>query len=326
MSDAKAIDVFEKYQGRIKWAEVYSAGVRNVFVKLTNGASAASPAGDTYVTGAHAAGIAVGAYAYVLGGSATAQADAFAAELLRLDALDLAPAIDFEDTSLPTSATSRRAFITEFFAKLKARIPALDRVLVYSSGSELAAMNAGAITVPGLQVLIWDAEYGPDDGREHPLVHYTGAVAVHQYTSLGSVSGVAGTVDEDTIDTDITEEEDMGALQSNDPTYLDLVGRVEAMSQGLDTVTWAQAPSHGEVSVAGRTVGARIPSVGNQISALAVQVAAIQGALPNWAAQIIAAMPAPGQQMTDEQLATLGEHLGDDVVTALYQRLAPAPQ
>lgn len=256
---SKAIDVFEKYQGAINWGQVAAAGVRNVFVKLTNGTKAASPPGDHYVTGARAAGVAVGGYAYVLGGSATAQADAFASELLRLDALDLAPALDFEDASLPTGATDRRAWIVAFFTRLKVRIPSLTRVLLYSSGSELTAINADSIALPGLQVLIWDAEYGPNNGTEHAIVHYTGTVAVHQYTSVASVPGVAGQLDEDTIDTDITEGATMTdpnsiPLDRTNPVYdgsvLDGQVSVEAMAQRFDNAMEQMAKRDGQILAA----------------------------------------------------------------------------
>jgi GH25 family lysozyme M1 (1,4-beta-N-acetylmuramidase) len=205
----KAVDVFAKYQGAINWRAVAAAGVGDVFVKVTNGSEPASPAGDSYVTGAHGQGIAVGGYHYALGGSAANQAVAFVAELRRLSALDLAPALDFEDPSLPTDLADRRAWIVQFFGVVKANLPGLDRALLYSSGSELTAIHADTISLPGLDILIWDAEYGPNDGSEHPVTHYTGRIAIHQYTSVGHVPGIGTAVDVDTITADITAEDDM---------------------------------------------------------------------------------------------------------------------
>lgn len=201
----KGIDVYQRFQGTIDWPAVARAGVVDVFVKLTNGPGPAQVRGDAYVSGARGARLRVGGYHYALGGSAAAQADAFAAELMRLHALDLAPALDFEDTSLPTGTAARRAWIVAFFERLHARLPRLTKVLLYSSGSELQAISAGSITVPGLTVLVWDGEYGPNDGNEHPIVHYTGRVAIHQYTSVGHVAGIRTAVDLDDIRTDITE-------------------------------------------------------------------------------------------------------------------------
>lgn len=203
----QGIDVFEKYQGVIDWAAVYRAGVRAAVVKLTNGVGKASPAGDHYVTGAHGAKILVGGYAFVLGShTPESQAIAFAAELTRLKALDIAPALDFEDTSLPTSASARVAWSIAFFRQLKKSIPALTKALLYSSGSELATINVGAVNagVSNLTIFPWDAEYGPNDGKEHAITHYKGVAAIHQFTSLGIVSGVPTKVDRDTITGDVT--------------------------------------------------------------------------------------------------------------------------
>jgi lysozyme len=251
------IDVFQKYQVSVNWTQVHAAGVRRVFVKLTNGAATAAPAGDGYVNGAHSAGLTVGGYAYALGGDPLAQAEVFAGELLRMpNALALAPALDFEDPSLPTSTVAQRTWITTFFTRLRARIPTLTKVLLYSSGSALAAMTAGSIAVPGLQVLIWDAESGPNDGRVHPAVHYNGAVAVHQYTSVGTVPGVAGKVDEDTTDTDITEGSTMTdpnakPLDRQNPVYdgSTLAGQVtvEAMAQRFDNAMEQQSKRDGQI-------------------------------------------------------------------------------
>ncbi|HEY1572634.1 MAG TPA: glycoside hydrolase family 25 protein [Pseudonocardiaceae bacterium] len=202
----KGIDVYQRFQGTIDWPAVARAGVVDVFVKLTNGPGPADVRGDAYVRAAHAARLRVGGYHYALGGSAAVQADAFAAELIRLHALDLAPTLDFEDASLPTGTAARRSWIVAFFERLHTRLPSLTKVLLYSSGSELETIGAGSIAVPGLTVLVWDGEYGPNDGSEHPIVHYTGRVAIHQYTSVGHVAGVRTTVDLDDIKTDITEE------------------------------------------------------------------------------------------------------------------------
>ncbi|MEV8610308.1 glycoside hydrolase family 25 protein [Amycolatopsis sp. NPDC051373] len=198
------IDVFEKYQGNINWVQVAGAGVKHALIKLTNGASVASPAGDHYVNGARGSGLRVGGYHYALGGSATAQADAFANELLRLNDLDDAPALDYEDSSLPGDAAGAKAWICAFFNRLKSRIPSLTKVILYSSGSELARINAGAITVPGLTILIWDAEYGVNDGAEHPRHYYTGPVAIHQFSSAGHIPGISGLVDVDNFTADTT--------------------------------------------------------------------------------------------------------------------------
>jgi GH25 family lysozyme M1 (1,4-beta-N-acetylmuramidase) len=291
---SKGIDVFEKYQHTIDWAKVSGAGVRNVFVKLSNGSRLASPAGDHYVNGARLVGIAVGGYAYVLAGDPSAQADVFAAELLRLNALDLAPALDFEDAGLPSGTAARRAFVVVFFGRLKVKIPRLTRVLLYGSGSALAAMDAGTISLPGLEVLIWDAEYGPNNGAEHPVTHYKGAIAVHQYTSVGTVSGVSGNVDLDTINSDITHPvegdvavqlnaDDIAAIAKavvNTDEFRALAGRVLALSAGRDVAEWVDGPVGGEESKGGRMARVKIDSLGLQLHGLANTVATMPAGTP----------------------------------------------
>lgn len=199
------VDLFARYNQVSDWRAVAAAGIRDVYVKLTNGAAAASPPGDSYVAGARGVGLAVGGYHYALAGDPVAQARAFAGELRRLAATDIAPALDFEDSSLPLSGSAGRSWIVAFLSELHRQLPELPRLALYSSGSVLAALGAGSITVPGVQLVIWEAEYGPNDGREHPVTRYAGHVDVHQYTSTGHVPGISGWVDMDDVLTDITE-------------------------------------------------------------------------------------------------------------------------
>lgn len=295
------LDLFAKYNTVTSWAALRAAGVRDVFVKLTNGTSVASVPGDGYVTGAHSVGMAVGGYAYALGGSATAQANAFASELLRLDALDLAPALDFEDASLPTGATDRRAWIVAFFAQLAERVFALDRVLLYASGSLLTDINAATLrtVVPGLTILIWDAEYGANDGHEHAVVHYTGTVAAHQYTSNGSLPGVTGDVDEDDITTDITE----GTVSTPDTDPIARTAPVIAGAASYTALT-GNTDLYGDIArmdndviaIVATVNAARDTVVGNiaahdtHLAALSAKVDALTGALSSDQAAVLAAL------------------------------------
>lgn len=202
------IDVFQKYNTVTSWQQVKNGGVQDVYVKLTNSTAAASPPGDSYINGARAVGINVGGYAYVTGSSSPqAEANEFAAELKRLDAFGLPPALDYEDASVPNNS-SARAWIEAFFAQLRA-MTGITTVILYSSGSELTNIGAGSINVPGLTIYIWDAEYGVNNGTEHPVTHYTGHVDVHQFTSVGSVAGISGAVDLDDFINPLTGEPDM---------------------------------------------------------------------------------------------------------------------
>lgn len=197
---AQAIDVFGKYQGNINWPEVAANGVKYAFIKVTNGTGKAFPAADEYVQEARNAGIIPGGYHYALGGYPGEEARVFLAELQRLDLLEhaLIPADDFEDPSMPRTPDARRWWISNFaqWLNITGKAP---RQLIYSNANELNSIHAGTITAPAVELLVWDGEWGPNDGALHPIVHYTGTVAVQQYTSAGDVPGIAGHTDRDWI-------------------------------------------------------------------------------------------------------------------------------
>jgi GH25 family lysozyme M1 (1,4-beta-N-acetylmuramidase) len=273
------IDVFGKYQGAIDWHQVWAAGVRMVATKLTNGPKVASPTGDSYVDGARAVGMLIGGYHYALAGDPGVQARVFAGELLRLVALDLAPALDFEDPSLPTDTPGRRAFIVSFFTELKAAVPRLTKALLYSSGTELESI--GSITVPGLVILPWDAEYGPNDGSPHPIVHYTGTAAVHQYTSVGRLPGITTAVDEDQVLVDITEVPMTDPVDVNIENFIALGGPATRVSTMAEFVAAGGDPT----SVFGRTLDvqlaltAKLPAIMAVLDGLAKQVGDLSAAV-----------------------------------------------
>jgi hypothetical protein len=204
----QAIDVFEKYQGTINWAQVAAAGITAVWIKGSNGNQPANPTADTYVHGATSAHIAAGLYGYVTGvAGPVADANALADELIRLAAYGLLPMCDFEDASLPPTVAARRAFVVSFFAQLHLRIPAMDNAALYLAGGAAHPMldgwwPAGAdhMAIGSLTVRLVDAEYSVNNGVEHAPTHYTGPIWGHQYTSLGTVGGVSTKVDRDDLD------------------------------------------------------------------------------------------------------------------------------
>jgi GH25 family lysozyme M1 (1,4-beta-N-acetylmuramidase) len=192
-------DLFQKYNTVTNWATVKKQ-CGFLMVKLSNGPSKASPAGDSYVLSAKSIGLPVGGYGYALGTSSpAANAVALAAEVKRLSAFGLAPALDYEDNNLPTSALASRLWITQFFTALKQIIPNLTVALLYASGALMKTINPATLSIPGLLILPWDAEYGVNDGKQHSRTHYTADVAIHQYTSVGSVEGIGGAVDLNTL-------------------------------------------------------------------------------------------------------------------------------
>jgi GH25 family lysozyme M1 (1,4-beta-N-acetylmuramidase) len=198
------------------WRLVAGAGVRDCYVKLSDGGGPAAVRGDAYVAGARAAGIAVGGYHYMQPSpSPEAQADVFAAELTRLGALDIAPALDLEQATIP--AASRVDYGRRFLLHLQAKLN-ISRVAVYSSASWFAALKPDAWGVPGL--VDWVAQYGVNDGGEHAITYSVGHVDVHQYTSSGHVPGITGSVDLDDVLADISEQPTAVATVAEDDVGL----------------------------------------------------------------------------------------------------------
>lgn len=194
------VDLYQKYNLVTDW-HLVAREVRTVYVKLTDGGGPAAIRGDDYVAGARAAGMQVGGYHFMQPTpSPEKQADVFAAELRRLKAFDIAPALDLEAASIP--AGQRADLAGRFLRRLQSTLN-VHRVGLYASASWLAALRPSTWGISGL--IVWDAQYGVNDGREHAMTTPVGHVDVHQYTSTGRVPGISGAVDLDDILTDITE-------------------------------------------------------------------------------------------------------------------------
>lgn len=193
------IDLYQQYNLVTDWHLVAGAGVRDVYIKLTDGGGRAQVLGDVYVAGARGVGCQVGGYHYLQPTpSPEAQADVFAAELTRLRALDIAPALDLEEASIPAGV--RVEFGRRFLLRLQANL-GVSTVALYSSASWMAGLHPETWGIPGL--VNWTAHYGPNDGAPHPVSLYTGHIDVHQYTSAGRIPGIAGPVDLDDVTGDI---------------------------------------------------------------------------------------------------------------------------
>lgn len=181
-----------RYQTVADWAAL-ARNVDFLWVKGTDGGGLAqSPATDR-VRQAHTHGIPVGLYHFAQSTpSPQRQADILAAEVDRLDAYGVAPALDLEDPFVPGPAA--RDFAIAFLRRLvdHHRIP---RVAIYGNATMLQAIRPDTWGIPDL--VIWCARYVTADiGREHTtLAPYTGRVDVHQYTQRGRLPGIVGHVD-----------------------------------------------------------------------------------------------------------------------------------
>lgn len=183
------VDIY-RYQNVTDWAGLNGA-VDFAWVKLTDGTGPAVVRGDKQVAGCKSVGLPVGGYHYAQPGSPETQANVFTQELRRLGALDLAPALDLEDPFTPNSYT--RDFGVRF---CRAILAAGYRPAVYMSASWAGVLRPDQWGIPGL--VIWLAAYGVNNGQRNTAAltkHYPGRYDVHQFTSVGRVSGIAGNVD-----------------------------------------------------------------------------------------------------------------------------------
>lgn len=182
------VDVY-RYQIVTDWRAVARSGVSFVYVKGTDGAGPAIVRADAQVAGAKSVGLPVGLYHYAqFSPSPETQADVLTREVERLDATGLTPALDLE---FPFIGDARaRDFARRFLTRLRAR--GFEYVTLYGNASMLRGINAATLDVPNVR--IWLASYGPNDGARHGY-SYVGRVDGHQYTSVGRVPGIVGSVD-----------------------------------------------------------------------------------------------------------------------------------
>lgn len=190
------------------WAKVAAAGYQFAYIKASDGASSAYASAAPQATGARAAGLATGLYHFANpANSPMANADAFATQIGRLGAGQLPPCLDLETGSGDLSGWTRT-----FISELRART-GIRRVMVYSGVAFFTAHIGESWMDP--DVLLWLAHYGRPAGKPG---YSTPRVAIHQYSSTGSVPGIAGNCDVDYAiwplekiltggDTELTQEE-----------------------------------------------------------------------------------------------------------------------
>lgn len=199
------VDLY-RYQTVTSYHELASVA-KFAWVKLTDGTGPAVVRGDGQVNGCRAAGIPVGGYHFAQSGNPEQQAGIFLAECQRVNALDIAPALDLEAPFALSAST--RDFGVRF---CQAVAVAGHRPAVYMTASWAGTLRPDQWNIPGL--VIWLAAYGPNDGQRHSTSvtrFYPGRYDVHQYTSVGQVPGIRGNVDVNESLTDIfnRKEDDM---------------------------------------------------------------------------------------------------------------------
>ncbi|MBC7460706.1 MAG: glycoside hydrolase family 25 protein [Thermoleophilia bacterium] len=191
----KAIDV-SKWQGDIDWPKVAATGVQVAYIKATESTDYVNANYDKDRAAANANGITIGAYDFAQPGTAggvEANAKAEAAHFLataKVQKGDMAPVLDLEShNNLSTADISTWA--STWADTVQAATGVQPTVYVSPSFWD-AHVDPSVASKFNLWVAHWDTD--------NPRVPsgFAGWKA-HQYTSDGSVDGIAGRVDMDWV-------------------------------------------------------------------------------------------------------------------------------
>lgn len=236
----RGVDIY-RYQTVTDYGALARA-VGFVWVKLTDGNGPAQVRGDGQVNGCRRAGIPVGGYHYAQKGDPITQCRAFVRELRRLDALDIAPALDMEAPFAPNDEARR--FAITFLREL---VNYGYRPAIYMSASWAGALQPDQWGIPGL--VIWIAAYGANNGANYDSQadpskvrrYYRGRYDVHQHASTAVVSGIRGKVDLNWALTGVprnaTKQED--DMQLNDKVNWDEINKLGPNTPGHKILsTW----------------------------------------------------------------------------------------
>lgn len=211
------IDIYARYQNLTDPGALQRSHYDFAYVKGTDGAGPAMVRADGLVRQLMSVGIPVGLYHYAqFAPSPEQQAAVLAAEVRRLGATGLPPALDLEDP-FPMSYDRSRDFAQRFLVALN-RL-GFPRVTLYANTSMMNAIRAweldGVLKPLGGDVLIWAADYGGNDAdydqedQARLARRYPHPVWMHQYSSTGPVPGIPGNVDKNWMFHPIEGEDDM---------------------------------------------------------------------------------------------------------------------
>jgi lysozyme len=186
------------HQAGISWQALRAAGVRGAFLKATEGVGFEDAAFAGHADAARAVGIPTGAYHFARPDTVTSHHDAEAEadwflHVSRPTTGDLLPALDFETPGLPP------AELVEWALSWLRRVGAAigERPLFYTYPSFCTERLGAHAARLDERALLWLAAWGPNDGRPHAVqpIGSWRRIALHQYTSRGSLPGVASPLD-----------------------------------------------------------------------------------------------------------------------------------
>ncbi len=194
----EGIDV-SHWQNTIDWTQVALAGKRFAFMKASEGTTLADPTYSTNRAQAKAAGLYVGAYQFARPdrdpGDAVAEADYFLA-MSQLAAGDLVPVLDLEATGGLTPA-ELLAWVQSYLGRIYERTGAHG--LIYASPTFwTTAMADTTWFATNGYPMVWVAHWTTGPAPVVPAGNWGGiGWTFWQYSSSGSVPGIAGRVDLD---------------------------------------------------------------------------------------------------------------------------------
>jgi GH25 family lysozyme M1 (1,4-beta-N-acetylmuramidase) len=211
---AIGIDV-SRFQKTIVWPSVAGAGVRFAFVQASRGSGldctvkpeecGADPYFAINRTSAESVGIRVGAYhrAFATGATleaaradAIAESDVFLTAVGSLQSGELIPVLDVETPFTGMSSTTLNAWIRVWVKRVTRQLG--RKPMIYTNATSWSA-TGNTMEFARARYPLWVAQWGVGKPSV-PAGNWAGhGYSVWQYTSSGSVSGIAGRVDMDKL-------------------------------------------------------------------------------------------------------------------------------
>lgn len=187
------IDVSE-FQGLIAWGAMPKA--TRALIRVSYGSSGVDKGGARNVSAALSAGLRVGPYHFLEDADPEAEiAHFFGCMNGRLHDFELRGMIDVEPSEFSHPSSSHVQAAIDAYHTRADYWPT-----VYGNTGVLAALNLPA-KYAACPLIV--ADYGPNDGREHPLSvgipRPWSRLDAHQYTSVGHYPGIGGNVDRNAV-------------------------------------------------------------------------------------------------------------------------------
>ena len=182
-----------KWQGAIDWAKVKKAGVQFAILKVTQKNNTVESAFEKNYAGCIAQDIPVGVYRYVYAktvAAATAEAKAIVS-VLKGKKIPCGVWLDMEDSSI--RGIGKSALNAVIAAERQVLEAAGYQVGIYCNQNWYSSV----LDVDKLDLPFWIAKYGTNNGKQQakPVVKSKHTLWGWQYSSVGRVSGISGSVD-----------------------------------------------------------------------------------------------------------------------------------